>query len=245
MIIPLNTNKINSSRYKDYNDTSNYLPLSFICNYIHLTFTFTQKGLNEYYTISTNISSFEESVRPLNNLNKFANVFLLLVLIIGGIILVVLNMINIRERKYEVGVLRAIGMKNSKVLLQFITEFFAVTFLALILGSVIGSVLSVPSANMMLQNEIKALEEKEEEVFANFGRNGQNRSAGFGGGFNRGNLFITNQNVSYVSQINAIINPIVILQMILIGIILTLISSSISVILISRYEPLKILSNRS
>ncbi len=210
------------------------------------------KGLNELYTISTNIESFEETIRPLTNLNNFAQTFLLLVLLIGGIILMVLNIINIRERKYEVGVLRAIGMRKGKVLMQFVTEFFIVTFVFMIMGTLVGSVLSVPTANVMLHNEIQALQQSEQQINMNFGRQGNipaggERTQGAMGRFmeqgSMSGFFNRNQNTNYINQINAVINPAVVLQLALMGLLLTVFIGGISVILIVRYEPLAILSN--
>ncbi len=209
----------------------------------------TKKGLNKYYTVTSNVDSFTQSVAPLNNLINFSTIFLLIVLIIGGIILVVLNMFNIRERKYEVGVLRAIGMKKTKVALQFITELFIVTFIALSIGAAAGSAASVPVANYMLKSEISSLQSQQTQVQQNFGRpdgsqtSGQSGQPGQMGGI--GGFFGTSSNVSYVSQINAVINGRVLLQIAGIGILLTILSSMISMIFISRYEPLKILSNRT
>ncbi|HBL85053.1 MAG TPA: ABC transporter permease [Clostridiales bacterium] len=103
-------------------------------------------GLDDTYTVSSSdITSYENSLVPLQNLSKFAGVFLLIVLLIGGIILVVLNIFNIRERKYEVGVLTAIGMKKPKVAIQFMCELFAVTMATIIIGSAIGAIISVPA----------------------------------------------------------------------------------------------------
>jgi putative ABC transport system permease protein len=204
----------------------------------------TAKGLNKYYTVTSNISSFNQSVEPLSNLSNFATIFLLLVLAIGGIILVVLNLINIRERKYEIGVLRAIGMKKGKVALQFITELSLVTIIALFIGSGIGAAASVPTANYMLKTEIASIQTQNEQQQQNFGMqastSGQSTQKGGMGGF-----FGTAANVSYVNQINAVINGMVLLEMLGIGIILVILSSGMSLIFISRYEPLKILSSRS
>ena len=52
----------------------------------------------------------------------FFGLFFGVILIIGGIILAVLNVFNIRERKYEIGVLAAIGMKKTKIALQYAIE---------------------------------------------------------------------------------------------------------------------------
>ncbi len=206
------------------------------------------KGLGDIYTVSTNLNSFEESLKPLTNLNKFATIFLWLVLLIGGIILFVLNMINIRERKYEIGVLRAIGMKKGKLAMQFITELLLVTFISIVIGSAIGSAASIPTASTLLKSEIESIQTSEQQIAQNFGREG---SAGMPqGATGQGRVmmegvFNPGGNVNYISQINAVINFSVLGQLVIIGIFLTMFSSIISIILISRYEPLKILSERS
>ena len=93
-------------------------------------------GLDESYTVSSDdITEFENSLAPLNTLSTMSGWFLLVILIIGGIILVVLNIFNVRERKYEVGVLTAMGMKKWKVAAQFMCEILVVTMLAVVIGA--------------------------------------------------------------------------------------------------------------
>lgn len=239
--------------YKDDDDTKlqSNLSSTFILNSNDDVENFTNevkaKGLNDFYTVSTNTDSFDETIAPLNNLINFSTVFLLLVLIIGGIILVVLNMFNVRERKYEVGVLRAIGMKKGKVAAQFIAELFVVTFAFLTIGTVAGAVSSVPVANYMLQTQIQSTESQQQQIANNFGKSAGSTQGNMQGG----NMMATKQfggstsNITYVNQINAVISPIVVLEIAGIGLLLTILSSGISLIFISRYEPLKILSSRS
>ncbi len=209
----------------------------------------TSKGLSSYYTLSTNVDSLDSSLAPIENLSSFSNMFLIIVLSIGGVILVVLNMINIRERKYEIGVLRAIGMKKHKVLEQFVVELFAVTFIAIIFGTVVGSILTVPVANNMLANEVSSQETASTKVNENFGFSGG--QGGPGGNFSQSgrndirNTFSNNSKVEYVDKINAVIDLTTILELVGIGLALTLISNCVSMISISRYTPLKILSNRT
>lgn len=208
------------------------------------------KGLSEYYTLTTNLDTINNSIKPLENLNSFATIFLIVVLIIGGAILVIVNMINIRERKYEIGVLRAIGMKKSSVLLQFITEIFVVTFVSIIIGIIVGSCISVPVANTLLKNEIQSQQESTSQVTQNFGMD-QGKGPGM---VQDQNSTQTNKDIrdtfaatksNYIDKINAIINIKTIGELMLIGLGLTLVSSSISMIFIARYSPLKILSNRT
>ncbi|MHB1454114.1 MAG: ABC transporter permease [Saccharofermentanales bacterium] len=210
------------------------------------------KGLSEYYTLTTNESSLEETLRPITNLNTFANLFILIVLLVGGTILLAVNMINIRERKYEVGVLRAIGMKKSRLAMQFVAELLIVTFMSIIIGTAAGAAVSVPAAETLLKNEIESIQTDQSQVAQNFGRPGEDGAqfsgrGGLPGGGREilGGVFNQGQNIDYISQINAVISFKVILELILIGIVLTLSASIISIVLIARYEPLKILSNRS
>ena len=67
-------------------------------------------GLDEAYTISsTDVNAYEQSLIPLENLSNFAFWFLAVILLIGVVVLIVINVFSIRERKYEIGVLCAIG----------------------------------------------------------------------------------------------------------------------------------------
>ena len=121
------------------------------------------KGLSSYYTVTTNIDELEKEISPIKNLSTFATTFLIIVLLVGGIILIVINMINVRDRKYEIGVLRSIGMKKQKVLEQFVIEVFVITFIVLIIGGALGAILSVPIAN-----KIASAESEKEEINQNF-----------------------------------------------------------------------------
>lgn len=208
-------------------------------------------GLADYYTVSSSdVSNYDQSILPLKNLSSFADTFLILVLVIGGIILVVLNIFNIRERKYEVGVLTAIGMKKWKVASQFILELFMVTLIATVIGTSAGAVVSVPTANQLLQSQITQTQTSQTQHQQNFGRQQggqQGAQPGMqGGGFGQiFNSFNNNSNVNYLSQINATVNFQVVLQLVAIGLGLAILASLAAVIFILRYEPLKILTNRT
>lgn len=212
-------------------------------------------GLGDEYTVSSNdVSTFEQSLVPLENLSKFATYFLVVVLIIGSIILVVLNIFNVRERKYEIGVLAAMGMKKKKVAAQFITEIFTVTFIALLVGSLIGASISVPVTNALLESQITSQAEQSEQMEENFGRddkmgndtleNPSDNSFDSGLGDKSGNAQLAQKAVSYVNAVNSATNMTVIIELLAIGLLLTLIASAFAVIFVMRYDPIKILSER-
>lgn len=207
-------------------------------------------GLSEDYAVtSTDVEAYEQSLLPLQNLSKFAVWFLLVVLLIGGAILIVFHIFNIRERKYEIGVLTAIGMRKSRVALQFLTELFVVTFAFLLLGTAIGGAASVPVTNALLASQISAQETQQSNQQQNFGRPGDMGGgtggapaappSGGGGFFGMGR-----QMVNYLSDVSSATDWVVVLQLLGIGLALTLLSACVAVASVMRYEPLKILSER-
>ena len=219
-------------------------------------------GLSDSYSVSsTDITSFENSLAPLNTLSTMAGWFLLVILIIGGIILVVLNIFNVRERKYEVGVLTAMGMKKWKVATQFMCEILVVTMIAVVIGAGIGAVSSVPVTNALLEGQVTSQSNQQTKVDQSFGRPGN-----MGGSFSGGNMSgipsmpsdipsdisgsknpfgdMFDGAADYITEVDSAMNLTVVFQMIGVGLLLTLVASAASVMFIMRYDPLKILSNR-
>ncbi len=247
-------------------------------------------GLDDSYTVSsTDISAYENSLTPLNTLSTMAGWFLVVILLIGGVILIVINVFNVRERKYEIGVLTAMGMKKGKVALQFMAEILFVTMIAVILGTAVGAVSSVPVTNTLLATQVESRQTQQEQIEGNFGRGGMQEAppeqtgtdggsapgnsgtdagtdnaadsaagagadagaasgsdAGaqnsggrgfFGSDFGRGAM-------NYITEVNSAMNLTVALQMVGIGLLLTLVASAVSVLFVMRYDPLRILANR-
>ncbi len=196
-----------------------------------------------YAINSVDASEFESSLVPLDNLTSFTMIFFIVILVIGAIILIVFQLFSVRERKYEMGVLAAIGMKKSKVASQFLVEVLVITFIAVILGTALGAVVSQPVADTLLESQIESAESESANIAGNFGGN-------FAGGpGERGNssMFEGMQggDVSYIDSLGVNLDIIVLLQVVGVGILLTLVASSVGILSVLRYEPLKILSDRS
>ena len=212
---------------------------------------FYEKGLDENYVVETNEEVATAGISSIKNVQSFATTFLIITLVIGGIVLFIINMINIRERKYEIGVLRTIGISKSKLTMQFVAELMMVGFVALILGAGIGAVMSKSVSNSLLASEISSSQESAEKVKGNFGGGGP---GGMPGGFNP----MENDDDSVSSfagkgkpaveaydSIDAVVNITVLLELLGIGLTLILISSLAAMISIQRFSPLTILKERS
>ena len=206
-------------------------------------------GLDDSYTVtSKDIEAYENSMTPLNTLSKLAGYFLIVILCIGAVILIVLNIFGVRERKYEIGVLTAMGMKKGKVALQFITEIFVIAVIAVVIGAGVGAVSSVPVTNALLENQVASQNEQADRIEQGFGRGEETVQTPDSAENERvsplDSLMGKNNANAYVTEISSAMNFTVVLQMLGIGVLLTIISGAVSMLFIMRYEPLKILANR-
>lgn len=208
-------------------------------------------GLEDTYTISSSdLTAYENSLTPLKTLSTMAGWFLLVILLIGAVILIVLNIFSVRERKYEIGVLTAMGMKKSKVALQFLVEIFTVTIAAVLIGAIIGGVAAVPVTNALLESQVTSRQTQSDRIEQNFGR-GQGgdmpqnmpTDAPSGEGKNPFENMISGAS-NYITEIDSAMNLTVVFQLLGIAVLLTLTAGAFSMLFIMRYEPLKILSNR-
>ena len=204
-----------------------------------------EKGLNEYYQINTNLDELQNATKSIENVKTFATTFLLITLIISSLVLFVINMINIRERKYEIGVFRTIGMSKFKLTIQFIVELLLVAGIALIIGAVVGGFLARPVGNMLLENEIQNTQNEQQQITENFGKGGKFEISGMQGMPEMPMQFDNVNKVETIDSIEAVVDYTVILQLLGIGILLTLMSSLASMISIQRFSPLTILKERS
>lgn len=191
------------------------------------------KGLNEYYAVNTNLEELQNATKSIENVKTFATTFLIITLIISSIVLFVINMINIRERKYEIGVFRTIGVSKLKLTLQFVLELVIVSVIMLCIGAVCGTFLAKPVGNMLLKNEIEASQEADQEISNNFGKGSMDMN------------FKGTTQVQEITTMEAVVDFTVIAQLLGIGVLLTLMSSLASMISIQRFSPLTILKERS
>ncbi|MDD3452850.1 MAG: ABC transporter permease [Bacilli bacterium] len=234
------SSSISSAFYIEYEDLD------------QLTEKIRELGVSEYYSITTNEDEITETLSPIKNIASFSFTFLIIILIVGAVVLTIINLFNIRERKYEIGVLRAIGMNKMKVTLQLVIEIFIIAFISLIIGTGIGTLCAQPVSNYMLAQEIENYTEEQSNISNNFGGEGFTRP-----GFNNSsstNTDTTNTQdnkikpqtttTNYVSNLEVHTDITTILQLFGVSLLLTIISGTVAVMFVNKYEPNKILQNR-
>lgn len=203
-----------------------------------------------YSVISTDLEEFENMMLPIEQVAEFTMIFLVVILIIGVIILFILTTFSIRERKYEIGVLSAIGMNKVKVAVQFASEMLMITSLSVILAIGVGAISAQPIGNALLSDQIESLTTTTTQPGMMGGMSGGMQggmSEGMSGGMpnDMSSGLSIGSSVDYVDTLDTSIDTTVLLQLFGLAIVLSALASSVSMISILRYEPLKILSERS
>jgi len=115
------------------------------------------KGLPNNYSVVSEATSFENVAGHLESLQSLMLTFLIIVLVLGAFIITLLSVISIRERKYEIGVLLAMGMKKRKVALGMWIEILAITCMCFVLGMGAGAMLSQPISDLILAEQANSI----------------------------------------------------------------------------------------
>ena len=181
------------------------------------------KGLPDSYAVRNDESAFESVAGPVESLKNLSFTFLIIVLALGGIIMVLLSVIAIRERKYEIGVLRAMGMKKNKVALGLWVEIIVITCICFILGMSVGTALSQPVSDAIMTGQAQSTSTGSTSLADRL--NGSD-SAG-------------------PEKINVSVDMATALEILLISVLIASIAGIISVSSITKYEPIKILMERN
>ncbi|MFO7612658.1 MAG: ABC transporter permease [Clostridia bacterium] len=201
-------------------------------------------GLDDIFLVSTDSASYEKIVKPVEGLKSISITFMIVVIILGASIILLLSSISIRERKYEIGVLRAMGMKKSRVALGLWSEILVITAVCLILGIGAGMAAAQPITDSLLQVQIEA-EQNDASDQAVF----QGPGSGLGQGGGRLGGIIRNPesgaNVQPLSEMKVAVGLDTILEIVLIAFGLASAAGLFSISKITKYEPIKILMERN
>ena len=205
-------------------------------------------GLSDQYTVnSSDLMAYERQAAPLNNLSNIAGYGLIVLLVLGAVVLVVMNIFSTRERKYEIGVMSAIGMKKHKLAMLFVSEILMITLIGSVIGGGIGAAVSVPVTNALLSAQTASdmggrggsfgrdINKGPGQTQNNGGDAGSPQTAPGGSGGSSGQR---------ITQVESAVNLTVLIELLGISLLLAMASGMVSVIFITRYDPITILSER-
>lgn len=106
--------------------------------------------LGDAADVTNNLSEAESTLAPLENI-KTISVYSLIGSVVAGSAIILLTMVMIvRERRREIGVLKAIGASNAKVVSQFMVEAITFTSLGALVGVVVGIIGGSPITRVLV-----------------------------------------------------------------------------------------------
>ena len=187
------------------------------------------KGLHEIFDVNTDEHLFNAIVGPVEGMRGIVMTFTVVVLVLGAIILVLLSSIAIRERKYEIGVLRAMGMKKAKVALGLWSEMIIITAACLVIGIFVGSLVAQPISTELLAQQQETAQNIQDNLFVGQAIAGLSRVV----------------NDDPISEIDVSLGIDTILQIMLISLLLASVAGLAAISRITKYEPIKILMERN
>jgi len=108
--------------------------------------------LGDKVDVVSSQDSTESVITPLENIKSISLYSLIGSLVAGSIIIFLTMIMIVRERRREIGVLKAIGSSNLKVVSQFTVESLVLTLMSSALGIILGLIFSNPVLKVLVTN---------------------------------------------------------------------------------------------
>ncbi|HVU59948.1 MAG TPA: FtsX-like permease family protein [Candidatus Saccharimonadales bacterium] len=94
----------------------------------------------------------DATVKPLENVANISLISLIGAIVAGSVIILMTMIMIVRERRREIGILKAIGASNTRVILQFMSEAVTLTLAGAVIGVLIGIAGGNPVTNMLVSS---------------------------------------------------------------------------------------------
>lgn len=111
-----------------------------------------KSALGDKADVTNNQENAKQTIAPLENVKSISVFSLIGALVAGAIIILLTMMMIVRERRREIGVMKAIGSSNLKTVFQFMSESVTLTLLGLVVGLVIGVAAASPVTKILVNN---------------------------------------------------------------------------------------------
>ncbi len=174
------------------------------------------------------------AIVPLENIKTISLYSLIGSLVAGTIIILMTMMMIVRERRREIGVLKAIGSSNAGIMAQFTVESLALTLLSSVVGIILGIAFSNPVLKVLVTNSqsstVNNVREGAVRVM-NGGSAAMLAKVGAGIGNARESL----------TSLHAVIGWEIILYGLLAAIVIAIIGSAIPAFLIAKIRPAEVM----
>ncbi len=176
----------------------------------------------------------QTTIQPLQNIQTISMYSLIGATIAGAVIILLTMIMIVRERRREIGVIKAIGASNVKVTLQFAAEAVTLTAMGAVVGILIGIAAGGPITNMLVSNSTSNT--------ASVARAGGHVFGGGGVGFRGGANFRSFGGVSRgLSNVHAVIGWSILLYGLLAALVIAIAGSVLASFFIAKIRPAEVM----
>ena len=133
--------------------------------------------------VAVDTSEYDSMAGSIESVGGFANTILIIVIVAAIIIVTLIVTINVKDRRYEIGVLMSLGADKKNVIGQIATELLIIGTLGFAIASITGTVFAGTLGNIILEGQNSQSSAQSEK---NFGRPGNMPSMPSGNKNSRG-----------------------------------------------------------
>lgn len=120
-------------------------------------------------TIAVDTTEYDSMASSIESVGSFADTILVIVIVAAVIIITLVVTINVKDRRYEMGVLLSLGAHKSNIIGQIATELIIVGTIGFALASVSGTFFASKIGNAIVESQVASSSQQSEN---NFGRPG-------------------------------------------------------------------------
>jgi len=199
-----------------------------------------KEKLGDNIDVTTSEQSAESTITPLENI-KTISLYSLIGALVGGAIIILLTMTMIvRERRREIGVLKAIGSSNAGIMAQFTVESLVLTILSSVVGTIFGLIFSNPILKVLISSSESSSTSPQrgvEQAAHNFGGGTGQMIARMGNGINGG----LNTTREALTNLHAVVGWDILLYGLIVAIVIAIIGSAIPSFFIAKIRPAEVM----
>lgn len=111
-----------------------------------------QKALGSAADVTNGAEEAQQAIAPLQNIQTISLYSLIGAVVAGAAIILMTMVMIVRERRREIGVIKAIGASNKAVMSQFMVEATTLTVLGSVIGMALGVVAGNPITRLLVDN---------------------------------------------------------------------------------------------
>jgi putative ABC transport system permease protein len=187
--------------------------------------------------VTSSVDQANQTLQPLDSVKNISLYSLVGAVVAGGMIILLTMVMIVRERRREIGVIKAIGASNLKVMLQFMVEAVTLTVLAAVVGIILGVVAGNPITHLLVTSSNASGSSNSSQSSGGAGKLSGGGFQSFGSTTGHGFGAVRNN----FSNIHAAIGWSIILDGLAAAIIIALVGSSLAAFFIAKIRPAEVM----